>query len=837
MRKGLRRARELLDFRSRQASFRTGTRPPAAASGTKWGEGIISHRSTHLGPPWWACALTLAVVLTVPASPALFAQSAQDPEGRPILGITVEGLARLSAGEVLASMQLKIGQPFSRAQLNAEYQRLWKSGEFFTIAEPVVEFEDEGVRIRFVVREKRRVTEVEFHGLRKIRRPEIEPTLKTRSGQLYSPLDVQIDRQRIRRLYLTKGFNFVNVTPEVENAPTGTSVTFRVYEGPRVSVRGIRFNGNVTFSESELIKQIRTRPRSFFFGIPHTGYFDLERFMNDIELVKLFYRQHGFFDVLVAAEDFAFSPGRDHLYLGIRIEEGPRYDLAKIEFDIVGDGIFDEEALRRETKMQTGEPFDSGAMVEDRDRLLKLYQRRAYIDCRIDERYIYDDERRELTLIYQISEGKEIWIRGINVRGNFETKDKVIYRELTFYPQEKMDFEKFAESESNLYRLGFFDPPVRIYPDLNSTAIYRDVNVDVIEGSTGQFLFGFGLTSGLGAVGNFRIVKRNFDMFDLPENFFDLPRAFTGAGQTLVLEAQPGSEVSRYQVSFIEPYVFDTNTSFAIRFQRNQFRSFEYEEDRTGIRVAFGHRFLDKRLVAELSYRFDLIDISDVEADAPPDAFLVEGDNRVSALGISLNYDQKTYRGILGPVEGWAVGTSFEYAGGFLGADVDQSKFSARFSAHKTLFGEEDEERHLLTFRTVFQWAEPHHNTSSIPIFERYFLGGARNVRGFRFLELGPHTAGEPVGGATAHYANLEYTFPIYDILLRGIVFSDVGNLAKKFREFAGDEYRLTVGAGVIINVPLFGQRVPISLTWGEAILDEPEDRTRLFLFDINAIR
>ena len=361
-----------------------------------------------------------------------------------------------------------------------------------------------------------------------------------------------------------------------------------------------------------------------------------------------------------------------------------------------------------------------------------------------------------------------------------------------------------------------------------------NVIVEVEEAPTGSINFGFGVTSGQGAIWILSLRKRNFDYRDVPESLFDFPNAWTGGGQTLILRAEPGTNESRYHLEFREPHIFDSNTTLFLRGFRNQFRREDYREKRSAGEIGLGQRFAKiPDLSAEISYRYELIDIDDIDAGAPPDVFAVEGDNRISSLGIDISYDRRKFRprGLI--IGGWLARAGYEYAGAFLGADVDISKARLTFDYYQTLRHQNKTHYHVLVLKNTFRWAEGHHNTDSVPIFERYFLGGARTLRGFRFREVGPHAVGEPVGGVLMHFGALEYTFPLVDGVLRGITFADYGNLSSTVEKFALNKYRLTLGGGILINVDLLGQRIPISLTWGEAVASEDEDRERLFLFDI----
>lgn len=766
--------------------------------------------------------------------------AAQTEPAPPIRAIELVGLSRLSTGEMLARLQTKPGDPFRPAVLDQITQDLWRSGEFASIEEPQVTRTPEGVTLVVRLVEKPRIDAVEVRGVERLDRRRVEDLLTTRAGGLFSASDARRDAQAIVRHYLELGFAFaearheqVVLPPARAGARATNLVVFLVNEGPKVRVMRIRFQGNQTFKDSELLRFMSTRPRSAFLGIPHAGLFDRDRWQTDLDNLRRFYVSRGFFEAAISAEDFSFDQARAQLVLGVRIDEGPRYRIGEVTFETAGTGIFPEAVLRRELRLVTGDPYNEERVQEDVQRLQRLYQKHSYLDCTVTRHPVHRLEGQLVDLRFVIAEGEQVYIEGIELRGNLETRDKVIRRELRFYPGEKINLERLEESQSNLYRLGYFDRVSFSFSD-GSTPNQRSVVVDVEEGRTGSINVGFGVTSGQGAVGILSLTKRNFDYADAPTSLLDFPSAWTGGGQTLILQAQPGTVDSRYRFEFREPHLFDSNTSLFLRAYRTLLGRSEYDEKRLAGEIGIGNRLpWDPDLNLELSYRYELIEIDDIDASAPPDVFRVEGDNRLSGLQTALNYDKRRFRpqGLI--IGGWLGSLTYEYTGGFLGAEVDVSKARATVAVYRTLYSRDDSHFHVLSWSNSFGWAEPHHNSREVPIFERYFLGGARTVRGFRYRELGPHVGRDPIGGVAMHYGSLEYTWPLVDTVLRGLAFVDYGNLEGALEQLAVDRYRVTLGAGLLINVNLLGQRIPIALTWGEAVRSQRQDSERLFLFDI----
>lgn len=174
--------------------------------------------------------------------------------------------------------------------------------------------------------------------------------------------------------------------------------------------------------------------------------------------------------------------------------------------------------------------------------------------------------------------------------------------------------------------------------------------------------------------------------------------------------------------------------------------------------------------------------------------------------------------------------------GGVLGGDLDLNKVEFSFGIFETIFEETDNLRHVLAFKNNFGVVDSYGDSSFIPIFERYYLGGPRSLRGFDYRGAGPAENGIETGGAVRHFGTLEYSWPLVESTIRGTFFADFGNMADDIDNFSLDEYRVGVGGGIILYIPLFGQKMPVAVTWTEALLKEPGDRTQEFSFDLGYI-
>ena len=142
----------------------------------------------------------------------------------------------------------------------------------------------------------------------------------------------------------------------------------------------------------------------------------------------------------------------------------------------------------------------------------------------------------------------------------------------------------------------------------------------------------------------------------------------------------------------------------------------------------------------------------------------------------------------------------------------------------------------MVAFKANLGLIEPFGDTDELPIFERFFLGGPQTVKGFRYRGLGPHDDGVPIGSTSQIWGTLEYGFPIFEQMLRGVVFLDYGSLQDPATSgmFGLKDMRYVVGLGARLNFPLMGGiPIPIGIYLGTPLKHQPEDETKFFLFSM----
>ncbi len=350
---------------------------------------------------------------------------------------------------------------------------------------------------------------------------------------------------------------------------------------------------------------------------------------------------------------------------------------------------------------------------------------------------------------------------------------------------------------------------------------FVDVDVNITEGRTGRLMFGAGVNSDAGLVGSFVFQEDSFDITAFPDSWDDITqgRAFRGGGQSFRLELIPGTEVSRYNISWRDPYIFGTDYSFGVdAFYYNRY--FEnWTEDRAGGRLSLGYA-IDRHWSYGLALRMENVEFRDFVRNAnTPQMYLdVAGSNFLSTGQVRISHDTRDSAFL--PSSGHYVELAYEQAfGEFVYPRVELSG-----NQYFTLYERPDGGgKHILELRGQTIWTG-----DDTPVFERLFAGGFQSFRGFEFRGVAPRQNRFRIGGEFMAVGTVQYVFPLTaGDAIRGVVFSDFGTVDTDvtFRDF-----RVTAGAGFRISVPALGP-APIAIDFAFPISSELDDDEQMLSF------
>ncbi len=726
---------------------------------------------------------------------------------------------------VTSLISSQVGKPVDNKIVSSDVRRLLDSKRFAYVGTQINDVPG-GVQLVFIVERRLRITgKIEFEGRDALRQTRVLEAIGLAAGDFADEQIIGAAAERLKKEYIVKRYFDVVVKPvltPIENNPGAARLKFVIDEGVRNKVEMIDINGNDAIKDRTLRRVSGQSPwwnPSGWFSDQRVSDFDLELMKSDM---RKQYMDMGYLDVEIS-NPLKIKEG--HTWnIRFDVKEGPVYKVGEIEFEDIT--LFSEDMVLASITLKKGDVAGLTSIDDARNSAREFFSSRGYVDTRV-QTSTYPDETHPATLniVFTVKEGALAHVRNILVRGNTSTKDKVIRREILLNPGEIYNGVIAERSQKRLKNLGYFSE-VRNY-DLSVDEETRDLVYEVEEQSTGSMMLGAGFSSVDHLIGMFEISQSNFDI----TNF----RNFRGAGQKTRLSLQVSSDSTDIEASFIEPWFMDRRLALEVTgFMRNRSYS-EYDEQREGLTVGLSKHVPWIGRIG-LSYTIQQVSMDDVIkdqfyfADDPETtyAYTDEDDSYLlSSARLSWTYDTRDNPMI--PQSGTRATAYATLYNSALGSDYDIYELDTKWKNYQSLWY-----RHVISFSAHASVIDSYAD-DDVPIGSRYFLGGSRSARGFRYRNIGPKalpvdgdgTSFRPVGGRSLFDASIEYTIPIVKVL-RFAVFYDVGNVWADPYEFDFSEYASSVGAGIRLDIPGF----PVRLDFANALKkDDDLTRERSFVF------
>ena len=722
-----------------------------------------------------------------------------------------------------------------------------------------------GVILTYHMEERERVKIVEYTGTKQIDRTKIDEQLRDRG--ITVRLDSFLDEGTIRRvetvlrqMMAEKGFTNAEVSHKVTpvtGGPKLVNVTFNISEGPKIKIRRIDFVGNQAISDHALARKMKeNKAHDWLSWIKSTGTYKEDKFEEDAQKVTDYYHEKGYARAHVGTPELkTLETTKDNktrwVELSIPITEGPRYKVADFSFD--GNTIVKSDLLRPMFKLQAGEWYNEKKIRDGLKKAQEAYGGGGYMEFTgfPDLKYSDDPTSPEATLAamvppfladpaaaqatakaktptvdvtMRLNEGKQYFVNHIIFTGNTNTRDNVIRREMMLVEGGVFNTEALKNSVKRINQLAYFknlegnekDMKVDKTPGRDNAV---DVTLKVQEQNRNQLTFGAGVSQYEGVFGQIGFQTSNF----------------LGRGESLTMSVQAGSLAQNYELAFTEPFLFDRPITGGFDIYKRQLQYIGYyTQDSDGGNLMFGWR-LKSFNQAFINYAYEQVSIKDLSeaifdqscvlrttgcatisslkdlsqltttqqqliAQNPflQDSLLL-GQGGVRTISrVTPSFVHNTVDNPIFPTQGRRYTASVDLA--VLGGNT---KFYKPSLEGVWIFRQSS--RTSLALRAQAQYIAPVEG-SSLPIFERLFLGGEYSVRGFDIRSIGPTVPGSQVvlGGNKSLLFNAEYMINIAGPV-RLILFYDAGQVRDIGQRFAWKEdlTQLVVPPAPLLTDPL----------------------------------
>ena len=504
---------------------------------------------------------------------------AQEPPQAPrVDSVEVVGNTRVTTQTILNTAGIPIRSPISIRDIQRAMRALFGLGQFndVTIAR---RSGDAGEEILIItVAERPVLASWVVRGADKVSEGQVRDRVTLTSGRPLDPAALALSQLAIDSMYEAQGYYLAKVENEIQPLDSNqVRVIFDIEEGRRVAIAQVRIDGNVSFRDEDIVKQMRSRPEGFFWF--QQGEYSDVSLREDVEQrIPDFYGEFGYVDFRIVRDTLEVEPGSGKATLVIEVDEGRPYRVGSVTVE--GNRYFSAEqiltlnpfvarqrsgvtCLFRRCNDSTIAWFDRSAWDEATTRLKTNYANEGYIYADVQavvEPAPQDSLSGEIpvvNLVWRINESRPAIINRIEIVGNDVTHERIIREAIVVLPGDVFAQDRIIRSYQNISNLNFFQQPMP-FPDTRPANEEGDIDLifRVEEKHTGSVNFGASVGQGTG-VGGFLGLEE--------------PNLF-GEGKRGRLQWQFGRNINDFNLSYSDPQLFGSRVSGTIELNNSRVR-------------------------------------------------------------------------------------------------------------------------------------------------------------------------------------------------------------------------------------------------------------------------
>lgn len=745
---------------------------------------------------------------------------------------------------VLSRCQTRAGEVYDPVIVARDVNALRSSGEFEEISADARRLAN-GVEVTFTVKRKMRYqAPLTIKGAKEFSESKLSSEAALRDGALYGESDFATAAARVRDYYVKKHYPLAKVMAVPEMIPGGNNctVTLIIDEGEKRKIDDYCFVNAEGLDEGEMKEAIGVypwwNPMGWFSDEPASE----QQLAEGAAKIRSYLADKGYLDAVVGEKPDFVKKSDDKFDVAYKIDRGILYTINS--FAIKGVTRYSGEDVLKKSELPELGSIAGAKILDDAAHRIMVTVGSGDLglaDTRVEvKRVPSKDNINALDITFNVIEGVPVVINEVCIEGNDYTKDKVIRREISLGPGDKMLEDHAERSQKRLENLYYFSR-VRYYlrkTNLEKTATgeeLRDLVYEVEEKNTGSFMVGVGASSVDSVYLSAELSQSNFDIF-APNKWF------RGGGQKGRIYGQVGPRIQSYEASVTEPHLFDRLLELTVEAYRRQRWYDEYDIIRTGaaVTLAYPVKFWPTwepfgRLGFRLSYEY--IEFDDVESASYIDPkrgniarplFKDEEDKygNASELGGRIFWSHDSRNNPRFPTSG----SRTQIFGDLVGGDNEYWKLGFNHRQYIEMW-----KRYKHTLMVGLRAETIDALSDEVPIYNRLFLGGPRTIRGVEYRNVAPmrQKAGggdwDPWGGKTLACMNIEYTIPVVK-MVRVAGFTDLGSVAEDELDFDfSDNFAWTAGLGLRLDIDMF----PIRLDFAAPIKKPDHAEKEVFSFTI----
>lgn len=727
--------------------------------------------------------------------------------------IRILGTQRVDPSTVLANIPLKRGETYKDYMTSEIVSSLYKTGLFSD-----VRLEQVGNVLVVNVLERMAVGEINITGNRLFKTPQLLKALNKaglRRGLTLNKVALARAEHQIKQQYLAGGKYGVEVKVGTKPLSRGrVAVNVDINEGATSRIKQVNITGNKTFSDRTLLKLIETGRRSSFNLFSDKDKYSRQRLAGDLDKITSFYRDQGFLRFEITDSNVGLTPDKKSMIVNIALREGDRYRVGSVEVDPV-EGLTRQQA-QSILQMRQGQVFSQKKLEASRKALRQRVAKGGHAFARVAIIPQIDEVRKIVNLRFKSEQGTRVYVRRINIRGNYRTKDVVYRRELRQLESSWYSREKVQRSKERLQRLPYVQAVKISRVPVAGTRDQVDLEVTIKEQLSNQFTAGVGYSQSQGVIFNVGLKQQNF----------------LGSGKSLGINANNSSATKRFSLSYFDPYHTVEGVGRGFDLYYNKTDTSEDDLISNYLSDTYGARLNYTLPVSENnSFRFSLgYEHREVKTTTNSPAFITNFVNNNGSIYDELlgtvSYVHDTRDRSIFPTKGNRQSIALE--AGLPGSDLEYYKLRYKVANYWPVTNQV-----AFALKGGLSYGSAFSGGKELPFFERFYAGGIGSVRGFEKNTLGAHENNDAVGGDFAVTGTAELSFPVpfaSDIKgLRMSAFVDAGNVFANSGDFASDEIRYSVGVGATWLSPMG----PLTLSYAKPMNLSGDDEEQQLQFSI----
>ena len=758
-------------------------------------------------------ALALALAISVHAAEPFQASD-----------IRIDGLKRVSSGSVFDALTIQPGDRVTDADISLATRALFETGFF-----DQVEVRADGDVLVIEVTERPAVSRIDIEGNQAIKTDDLLDSLRRAGiveGDVLKRATLDQLEQAIQRQYTSRGRYDATVSSQIiEQDRNRVGLKISIYEGSVATISRIAIVGNEAFDDDTLLDEMSLTEPGVFTWFSGSDNYETEKLSADVEAIRSYYLNRGYVNVEVSEPQVELSENLEDVFITITVNEGQEFRVGAV--NVGGDQPIALSVAVEEMTLQSGEIFSRRLVNEAVNTMSKKLGDAGYARAQVRAVPEINDETQTVDVTLVVTPGPLVYVRRVEFRGNTDTSDVVLRREIPQLEASVSSAAAIEEGRINLQRLGFFSlvrASTRPVPDQPDQV---DVVYEVKEQASGSLSASVGFSQGEGVLLGAAVSQKNF----------------LGSGNALSFSLQSSSSTKEARFSFTDPYytIDGVSRGVDLYFAQTDFDdtgTADYSTDETGLGLTFGYPVsnesristsfavqntnLDAKASGSRASYIDTFFTSEGLSSSATTADFVE-----YKVGAAYSFD--TLNKAFLPTDGTRHRLSFDLS--IPGSDLEYYTASYLGETYIPVLEQEDVS---LKFKTRLGYGDGVGDSQGLPFLKNFFAGGIRTVRGYTYNSLGPTDSnGEQIGGNVLITGTAALQFPMPGVKetdqARLSLFGDAGQVYADNAELG--DLRYSAGLALAWMTPIG----PLSFTYASALNSKSTDDTEGFQFSIGS--